>query len=617
MLFSKNGVPVEIDILGDDSIHEVALKLTMGQGGVYLYGKQKKQVDCVSIWQKYKRPLHVWELTAELRNLGIRTKVPNTTFEYEDLMDYIPKCDWHYVALGQYLPQGVRVRPPGKKYSLAEFNNIESVYEPGKRLLDYDNLVEIHAVQVHQLQQVYIPQPAGILHSDTLLKSAVSNWVWTIVREIILHPKASFQIDLESLFAKVHPTRDVPHVVFKNMARTLYKTCLPKTKCEGITFYFLTEGSHISFRSDGSVKAVKLDSNSANPIIHYVNRVLQWGTALECDSKLMGKSVPHSPLFSEAYYSLWTATSNERVTIATETSIKAPSSTAWNRTFTPSMEYTRCSPFAVVEFLEGELRISNLPADHIPYVSRYAEAWLCGDSDGHYTLTEDEVPAVTGTVDVYEAFLSTFVKAGYTMGLRFKNGVLAMDDKNRHGYLPCPAQKNRGIRESLLKPWTPTLAYAASKEFLEYASKVEPGLSPKETVYNHKGDVVALCTQNGGIVPCKAQKIREDELRKTTEYELLFPKTGMVYGTYCAILRNEGLSVNVQKHVVVTESRPPDFPQWCEDKLLLTADDLNNFQKKLKNDMTRSHRFRCYMLCKEVEVEGRTLNILDEEIVVI
>lgn len=623
MLFSLNGKAVrENTINGDDTIRDVALKLTKGQGGVYLYGKQKRDSSSVTVWQKYKRPLTSHEMTAELRNLGIQRKIGDQEFDYEDLGDYIPRCDYEYIALGQTLSRGVRVKPPKQTYSLGEYLNVSSVAQPEMRLVDYPELTEVHAVTMRYLLQVYLPHPAGIVPQDAALTAAVSTWVWNIVQETFLLPKAPQQIDLADLFSKVHATELVPYISFGKVVRLWTKGDPPSiSPSEGVTFH-LKKGGTVTFYRDGRVKCVRADPYETNPIVHYVNQVLAWGTALECDWAIIGKSTALTALFSDAFFPLWALGTKERTTISAPfDAVAYAPSPEWQHAFSPTLEYVRCSPPATVDLSNGTVYIRCIPVDCISHASRYAEGMLTErkESDTCWVTeaTAERFEDVLG--DPSEAYIAKFAKAGFEMGLRFRGGALCMDEKSVYGFLPCP-DPARGVNQGLLKEWTPTLSYAVVKQFLVSAARFDEGVEPREAVLDHKGDCVGIRTRNGSVVRCKAEPSLEKEksgLRKTTEHALRFPKTGHVNGTYRELVRLYGFNLMKAQTVALIDARTDEFPQWREGKLLLTQTDLEAFEAQLKNDMARFHRLRSYMTRKTQEVNGSSLDLLNHEQVIV
>ena len=625
MMFSLNGKAVrENTINGDDTIRDVALKLTKGQGGVYLYGKQKRDSSSVTVWQKYKRALTSYEMTAELRNLGIQRKVGDQEFDYEDLGDYIPRCEYEYVALGQILSRGVRVKPPKQTYSLGEYLNVSSVAQPEMRLTDYPELTEVHAVTMRYLMQVYLPHPAGIVPQDAALTTAVSTWVWNIMQETYLLPKAPQCIDLADLFSKVHAAELVPYISFGKMVRLWNKDDMPSlSSSEGMTFHLKEKGS-VTFYRDGKVKCVRADPYETNPIVHYVNQVLAWGTALECDWMIIGKSTALASLFSDAFFPLWTSATKERITISAPfDAVAYAPSPAWHYAFSPTLEYVRCSPPASVDLSNSTVYIRHLPAECISFASRYAEGMLLSaegnESDTCWMTEASEDAQNVKTVEQSEAFIAKFAKAGYEMGLRYRGGALCIDEKSNYGFLPCP-DLAEGVNQGLLEEWVPTLGYTAVKQFLVSAARVDEGVEPRESVLDHKGEYVGIRTRNGAFVRCKTEPVVDKGkncLRKTTEHALRFPKTGHLNGTYRELVRLYGFGLLKAQKVNVIDARTDDFPQWREGKLMLTRRDLEEFETQLKNEMARFHRLRCYMTRRTVEVNGICLDLLNAEQVIV
>ena len=624
MLFSLNGKAVrENTINGDDTIRDVALKITKGQGGVYLYGKQKRESSAVTVWQKYKRPLTSHEMTAELRNLGIQRKVGDQEFDYEDLGDYIPRCDFEYVALGQTLSKGVRVRPPKQTYSLGEYLNVSSVAQPEMRLADYPELTEVHAVTMRYLMQVYLPHPAGIVPQDAALTAAVSTWVWNIVQETYLLPKAPRRIDLQDLFSKVHVTDLVPYISFGKLVRLWNKDVVPTlTPSEGITFHLKKKGSTVTFYGDGKVKCVRTDPYETNPIVHYVNQILEWGTALECDWTIIGKSTAVTSLFSDAFFPLWTSATKERTTISApfDAVAHAPSP-AWQHAFSPTLEYVRCSPPATIDVSNGRIYIRHLPNEFISYASRYTEGMLTEEKESETCWMTEASETAQNDITAHpgESYIAKFVKAGYEMGLRYRGGALSMDEKSNYGFLPCP-DPAEGVNQGLLEEWVPTLGYAAVNQFLMGAARVDEGVEPREMVLDCNGDCVGVRTRNGSFVRCKTEISIEKEknfLRKTTEHAVRFPKTGHLNGTYRELVRLYGFNLLKAQKVMLIDARTDDFPQWREGNLLLTQTDIDKFETQLKNDMARFHHLRSYMTRRTQEVNGMSLDLLNAEQVIV
>ena len=624
MLFSIDTLPYkENNILLDDTIRDVALKLTKGRGGVYLYGKCMETVSAVTVWQKYNRPLTWYELTAELRNIGINRKVPEKVFEYEDLADYIPVSDWQFIALGQQIPHGVRVRPPKHSYSMAEFRDVVCTQEDEKRLYHYPKLTEVHAVTVKHLPNVYLAYSPGIIPDDGRIHNIISTWVWNIKQEIYLQPVSKQIIDLKILFSKLHATENIEGISFQHMVRCINKPLHIPSLNEGITFWLKKAGGYITFYADGSLKSVRTESSEINAIIHYVNEVLRWGSSLECNIRLIGKSIPFSPLFSDFCYPLWSSASKERTTIACKINggVVPSVSPLWRFMISPNFQYVRCRPYANIEIDDKEIRVCNLPVECISFASLYVESWLSNDinkKDVELCITEEYHTIDKLAANEFDLFIAKFRKAGYEIGLKFKGGVLAMD-KVRYGFLPCPETSPTGVSDIFLKSWVSNVNYKTTKDFLQTAAEIDRGLEPRESVYNFKGERTGVRTRNGALVNCKKEKMKQketEELKKITEHELTFPKTPPLYATYCALVREVGFELD--EHIVLTETcHKEDFPHWCDGKLLLTRNDKTMFELKLRTDMARLHRLRSYILCLQKEINGEVYGLLENEEIIV
>jgi hypothetical protein len=225
----------------------------------------------------------------------------------------------------------------------------------------------------------------------------------------------------------------------------------------------------------------------------------------------------------------------------------------------------------------------------------------------------------TGTeriqMDPFEAHIAAFSKAGYDVGLRFKGGVLA-SVKGCYGFLPCPGSV-RGVNPFLLKEWVPSLSLRETLAFLGKAALVVASVAPRESVVDCAGSCVGVRTQGGSFVRCLPEPLpTANLLRKTTEHELSFPKTGFLYGTYRDLVRVHGVEKDAAEFSVEVE-RTDDFPQWRSGKLLLTAADKERFAAQLKNDMAKFHRVRCYILRQCVEVKGETIDQMPDEHVMV
>ena len=88
-------------------------------------------------------------------------------------------------------------------------------------------------------------------------------------------------------------------------------------------------------------------------------------------------------------------------------------------------------------------------------------------------------------------------------------------------------------------------------------------------------------------------------------------------GTYRDLVRLYGFNLVKAQTVALIDARTDEFPQWREGKLLLTRNDLEAFEAQLKNDMARFHRLRSYITRRTQEVNGSSLDLLNNEQVIV
>lgn len=430
-------------VLHDDTIRDVALKLTHGAGGVYLYAcRTTNETDAVSVWQKYKRPLTCSELTAELRNVGAHQKLNAlATYEFEDVSELFPsKCQWEYIPLGQNLTKGVRVKPPKNGYQLDEYVNAKGTAQPEKRLYDYVGVTDVFAVTVRHLFQVYLPHAAGMVPDDTILHAAVSRWDWKQLPVYRWAPNVPTRVDLTALFQRVHANAHVPCIQHGKRVRVYMGQGLKEKKeKKGLTFYFVLGGS-VTFYEDGSVQTAYVEHPArVQPVVHYVNQVLAWKTAMESDALLMGTCVEvPSTLLNRSVFPLCHSADPRTVTMSAKCSAVLDTvPVAWSNVF-QGTSYLRCSPNADLSTDGAHVTLTKLPFEAVEFATRYTEGMLTHvAAEEECTLEEEfvfEMPKEP--VTEFDTFVNAFLREGYDVGERFIGGMVARDPTGVLGFLP-------------------------------------------------------------------------------------------------------------------------------------------------------------------------------------
>ena len=611
------------NILQDDTIRDVALKLTHGAGGVYLYAcRTTNETDAVSVWQKYQRPLTCSEMTAELRNVGAHQKLNMLApYEFEDLAELFPsKCQWEYVPLGQHLKHGVRVKPPKHGYQLDEYTNVKGTAQPEKRLYDYVGVTDVFAVTVRHLFQVYLPHAAGMVPDDAVLHSAVSRWSWNQVPVYRWSPKIPTRVDLATLFQRVHANAHVPCIQYGKHVRVYMRQRLKEkqNKKKGLTFYFVLGGS-VTFYENGSVQTAYVQEPlRVHPLVHYVNQVLTWKTAIESDALLMGTCVEvPATLLNQSVFPLCARNEQRRVTMSAECSVVLDTvPAAWSKVF-QDISYLRCSPHGELSTDGVHVTLSNLPYEATAFATRYTEGMLTHvEREEDCTLeeeTEFEMPKESMTE--LDAFVNDFLRAGYDVGGRFVGGVVARDCENVLGFLPFQGDaEDAGILPSWIRPWEPTLTYVELKAYLQRAAMIRKEVAPVERVYDFRAKCVGLGTASGAFAPCHG--VDEDELRVTTEHERLFPKVERMYGVFREACRTMGIHTPkdpLEGRVVFVDHFKSKLPEWIDGKWLVPRTVYEEYAERLQIELKRFHRVRSYVLRLEQSVDGVVHDLLEGE----
>ena len=624
-----DGKPVKCAVLRDDTARDAALKMTLGRGQVYLYAKRTRTTTPVTVWQKYKRPLTPAELTGELRNVGILRRVEVKAYDFEDVLDYFPKeALAEYVPVGQHLPLGVRAKPPKNGYTLDEYKDaVVTDVAPKTRLYEYGQVTELHAVHLNYLTQTYRLHPPGLVSTVPPLPCE-ANWRWTYLEEAGYDPVAPQSVNLQLLFQRAHAHPQVPTIVYGNLAKVhgdFSKEVRPG-KTDRVTFYF-AHGAWVAFCRDASVEVGTDDPALNNPLINYVNNIVQFGTGVEGDYQCLGKRVEKAPLFSDAVFPLCTKDRKVRRSISAEW--RAQPETVpirWSCVFGDDFTYKRCGDptKTQIEFCEDRVVVRGIPEACAPYAALYVEAYLSEGQAQGQDPTGDEAECAIEEADEAEevAFkcglsevervVEKLERGGFQVNGRYLEGVEAVSfSTGLEGLVPCAVymnghtngHTNGNINGNIngntsedgvnvdLPTWTPRQGYAKTLAFLEEVSIVLSHLGSITPVV----DVSAKCTgfKTGcGFVPCLPDKTPQVPL--ITEHELHFPTVPRLYGIFREMCRRSPWNKSVLERVPVcvsTSSEP-----WCRDgKLFLSEGDLHRFALKLERELATNQRVRCYV----------------------
>jgi hypothetical protein len=609
-------------VLQDDTVRDVALKLTHGAGGVYLYAcRTTNETNAVSVWQKYKRPLTCSEMTAELRNVGARIKLDAlNTYEFEDVSELFPsKCQWEYVPLGQHLTRGVRVKPPKNGYQLDEYVNAKGTMEPEKRLYDYVGVTDVFAVTVRHLYQVYLPHTSGMVPDDTVLHGAVSRWQWNQLPVYRWSPKVPTRVDLAALFQRVHANPHVPCIQYGKRVRVYMRQRLKEMKTKkGLTFYFVL-GESVTFYADGSVQTAYVENLAkVQPIVHYVNQVLSWKTAMESDALLMGTCVEvPSTLLNRSVFPLCQGTDARSVTMTADCSAVLDTvPLPWSNVFQGG-SYLRCTPHAELSTDGKQVTLLNLPYKAATFATRYAEGMLTHVAAEEECILKEEFDFVIPKEPVteFDTFVNAFLREGYDVGERFVGGVVARDPSGVLGFLPFQGvAENAGVLSSWIKPWKPTLTYSEMKAYLQRAAIIRTDVAPVERVYNFKADCVGIGVASRAFAPCHGDA--DDELKVTTEHERQFPEAERMYGVFRDACRTMGIQSYkdpLEGLVVFVDHFKSNLPEWIDGKWLVPRVVYEEYAERLQTELKRFHRVRSYVLRLEQSVDGVVHDLLEDE----
>ena len=580
MRFHWNGKWIEKHtVLGDDTARDAALKLTLGAGNVYLYAKQTFTTTAVQVWEKFDRPLTVAEMSAELRNVGIKKRIEIKTYDFKDVAAVFTNAEWRYIPFGQTLPAGVRVKPPQHSYEMCEFENVLGTVDPHQRLFDFKDITDVYAVSLPVLHHVYLHHAPGVFTDDVFLLEAVSTADWETLPVVRYLPLKEQPIDLQFVFQRVHASSLVPYISFGKLLRSVEKSfSFFKPKKEGLTVYL--DHNYITFFENAET-ATPLEPAYANPIINYVNNVLKWKTGLESDYQLLGKKVERSDLFSFEFFPLCGDKFEKRVSISLPWDGDFPETvgTVWSSCFTQDFKYKRCSPPGKLLQTEHSVVVTNLPEACVPFAQKYVESLLSHTSD-YLHVIEEEVQT-----EPKPTMVGRFKKAGYEIGDRFRNGFTAFDPDGLEGFVPCvEKQTSHGVLDSLLSEWVPYFKYKKVKLFLEKASSVLKELTPTARVNNSTGHCVGVLLSNGVVVKCLKETVQVDDLPFKTENEIKFPNDSRAYATFKEKFR--------QSNGKASDS---------------------SFNAKLSDEIARFHHVRSHVFNWLVTIDGVDYDLLPGE----
>jgi len=298
-------------VLPDDLIRDVALKMTDGRGGVYLYGKCARRVGGMDIYARYKRPLTCHELLVELRDIGSPLALGKQVYDFDDLMALGISSEVQFVSLGQTMPLQVPVVPPKKVTRVECF---DAAPLPNKRLCEYTDLFEVYAVPIPEtLQKIYIPHPPGRVDQlrgfDALqyTPKAMTQCTVTGVRGSLglSAPPLAVQVDLHALYKTLHASKAVPRLWLEGAPARRLKEVPSKPAPEGAGLWAeFVGGERARLLATGAVQFLwddptqpqalphKLQSR-LNSLLAWVNGALEHGGPRETDAA--GLLQPYKP----------------------------------------------------------------------------------------------------------------------------------------------------------------------------------------------------------------------------------------------------------------------------------------------------------------------------------
>ena len=621
MRFHLNNKLIKIDnVLQDDTIRDVALKMTNGAGGVYLYAKQSYVGTVVTVWEKYERPLTAVEMFSELRNVGITTNIQQTKFDFEDLSDVYPyKTPWQYIPLGQTFARGVRVKPPKEEYTVAEYEGVRSFSMlPEKRLFHYENLTDIYAVHVahKELTAIYRLHNAGVVADDKFLARVPAQMmVWSFSPSVCFVPQGTPSVDLFSLFRHVSAHPEIPNITYKDVTRTLDPDSgrtIFNRDAKGLTFHFKNKKSKVTFYSSGIVRLEHVEVGFANPVIHYVHRVLRFGTGFESDYKILGRRIDESPSFDASVFPLCKEDSEKLVSLESDWTGDRPThvSGPWSKVFDSKLRYVRCTPPAQVEFEDGKVRLMDVDPRCMNFATTTVELFLSSTHDMKVDFSMIEAASEVAKEPTHMTLLKRF---GYIFKERFLNGVIAEDTDGLEGFLPIVSEDEAGVVHAFLQRWVPSKSYECLKAFLCKVGMQVSEFTPDYKIVHSKGCTTGILLRNGAYVECVESRSK-DGMPSKTYHEMLFPQTPRLYGMYRELVKSlrpvEDWMPLVSSALVLDKTSKMTDAGFC-----LSKEDAETFASKLRDEIARFHRVRSYIFSKSQLVKGVECDLAEGEII--
>jgi len=637
--------------LPDDTVQDAAIKLTSGSGNVYLYGKCDLPATGSDLYAKYKRPLTRNELTAELRNLGIRMALGKDQYDRVELKALDIKSRFHYVALGQLLPAGVPVIPP---------KNVQRVSCVGAakktaRLLDYACLSAVYAVDIPpELQKLYLVHPAGDVPDDEMLEASGVVCVQGIVTHgsVTLIPQTTPKqpLPLGRLFQRMHASADVPYV-WLNDTSAPHRIYGPSRDAKinpmrGLSCEF-DDGTLVHFMDDASVGIafnVQATSERAltdyvrgrvNPLIHLVNNALQYGGPLETDAAAVRAKI-NSTAFSEDPFLLFQCL--EACSKVQLTAVFAfPPQTmlpmfippylwcAFTNEATP--KYRRC-PEPKALRVEHKLNATEITVFHLPHWSYLPSVARClhrlthSESVGE-RYTDDETELVS-EADVHALSFSKIrlrsswedlALSDYVLQGTVDGGVILQSRANGKAcFVPVDATSANFVAGKRMEGWLPRLSAEETRAFLTEMAVYFAGAAPTYLEFEN-GFAVGVGTESGTVVPCCKSRALDDFARFRHAMKELLGRQENASEIWNHLHKKEWMR-SFLKTAMATRVAFVEFPDYSSTPpyviakvALFAAERESGYVERLVDELSRQHHVRCYVLGMVKRVNGLAYDV--------
>ena len=635
MQFFLRGVAVDgSQVLPDDLVSDMALKLTKGLGGVYLYGKQKGHFTSSAWYTKYGRPLAKQEVVAELRNMGSPLKVGKPVYDEAELQTWNVQSGFRYIPLGQLLPIGIQTIPP---------SNVVAVHCSGDRrqearLFQYPNLTDIFAVDVPpNLQGVYLLQPPGTLPADAALRTTVlgSSPPSFIVRAAVrLAPvcKGFDQADLLRVFRTLHASADVPYIWLNDPPLQRKFVDAPfsaQNPNRGLSVQFdatttlhllLSGATEIVF--EGSVGVEQFEAelrHRVNPFLWLINRAMQ--TRLGPSETDLIAVRTRVDLEEEGYDLRFPAFRSLEASAVVRLSVqyRFPPCTMlpmqlpaeWGGVFSLSSErrrYLRCpAPHPLIIQHTPEATDVTLG-----YLGGLTHAYHAGLHLTLLTQTESclgEEPTAPATTEAAEFFLEEEAPARLTICSPLERaeqyGFMLNNVVNDGAVFTLEAQTCFLPVRYFRRPteplrWCPTLTGKETRGFLNRAAPFFHECEPTWDVFSKDGFVVGVNTVGGTVVRCLRSK-SDDAFARFREAvrEAIPPERRHEVWERAqdkSWLRPFVKEIMQDKIAFVDCPNYPSLPYYIKHVLLLPMEHKTRYIEAIVDEIARRPHLRCHIL---------------------